>query len=192
MPTMHAISRCGANEIGSTALVRPLFSCADEADLPRVPLLSLHEYLVGALAEQLIDWPRAVRPPLLYLHGLNGFTDSNTGASDYGPGGGSGAARMTRQVLREESGSRTVCRLSLPSGLPSNQSPAVTTTHSRSSLVSCLKVGWLGSSLRTSTSRPLSPHNQARCRSPASCASQGGSRLRIVLRTTQACYMRKP
>ena len=91
----------GTRLLSSDALRRPLFSCVDGINLQGTSLPCLCEYLLRALAERPVDWPCAVRA--IAAH----YTNERRGATrwhctDYGPGGGSGAARMTRQVMEED------------------------------------------------------------------------------------------
>ena len=63
-------------------------------DRPPAPIRCLHEYLLRSLAEAPVHWPRTVHALVARCPRARCFVD-------YGPGGGSGAAKMSRQVIAE-------------------------------------------------------------------------------------------
>ena len=88
----------------ASALLRPCWSCVDGSDLRSSNEPSLRHYLVRALAEWPVDWPRAVRSVAEYARAKAGATGRGTPACrlvDFGPGGGSGVARMSAVVATE-------------------------------------------------------------------------------------------
>ena len=90
-------SAAGHAAVGSDALARPLISCVDGANLEGSSVACLHEYLLRSLAMWPVDWPAAVR-------GLLRCAPCVRRCVDYGPGGGAGAAKMSRQAAAEEEG----------------------------------------------------------------------------------------
>ena len=88
-------SAAGHAAVGSDALARPLISCVDGANLEGSSVACLHEYLLRSLAMWPVDWPAAVR-------GLLRCAPCVRRCVDYGPGGGAGAAKMSRQAAAEE------------------------------------------------------------------------------------------
>ena len=98
------------------ALRRPCWSCVDGVDLSghvrgegeavgRLGGDSLQAYLVHALVRWAVDWPSAVRA----------VRRAGGRLVDFGPGGGSGVARMSTVVAQEEEGDECCTRAD---GLP--------------------------------------------------------------------------
>ena len=113
----------------STRLRRPLWSCVDGTELRRVSSVEpteLQAYLVRALAVEPVRWPQtisavathtfathavadpAVATPAVATHGVEASTPPAAAAPavaltlvDYGPGGSSGAMRVSQVVARE-------------------------------------------------------------------------------------------
>ena len=98
-----SVSHCLSHvhtEVPSTSLVRPVFSCVDGTELRASDACDLHAYVVRALATELIDWPRTLYSVACHAAALR---HSNVWLVDFGPGGGSGATRLTSACLTEDS-----------------------------------------------------------------------------------------
>ena len=101
----------------ASALLRPCWSCVDGSDLHHTDEPSLRHYLVRALSEWRVDWPCAVASVAAFAKaeraraGARAVATATTAAVggdapacrlvDYGPGGGSGVARMSAVVAKE-------------------------------------------------------------------------------------------
>ena len=86
--------------VSAAELVRPCWSCVDGSELSASGVGCLRCYLVAALTRWAVDWPAAVRTVSRHRE----RTNSCAGVLfvDFGPGGGSGCARMTNVVIAEE------------------------------------------------------------------------------------------
>ena len=85
--------KLGTATIAASALRRPCWSCVDGSDLSGNAINSLQAYLISALTTWPVDWPSTVRS----IAGSAAVT-----IVDFGPGGGSGVARMSTVVAEEE------------------------------------------------------------------------------------------
>eukprot|EP00966_Prymnesium_polylepis_P124886 2888488-Prymnesium_polylepis.1 len=80
--------------IGSRELVRPLWSCVDGMPLHTADV-DLQAYLIRALAVEPVDWPRALRA-------VHAAAQQPVMLVDFGPGGGSGAMRVSAVIAAEQ------------------------------------------------------------------------------------------
>ncbi|KAL1510749.1 hypothetical protein AB1Y20_007036 [Prymnesium parvum] len=78
--------------VGGAELRIPCWSCVDGRELSASDAPELQAYLVRALTQWQVDWPRALRAAARFSDLL----------VDFGPGGGSGVARMSAVVAEEE------------------------------------------------------------------------------------------
>ena len=104
--------------IRASQLKLPCWSCVDGSDISVSGLSTLQGYLVDALCRLPVDWPRAVNAAVKGARGnaLNSCTDEGPRGDasssaerhiplvfvDFGPGGGSGVARMTNVICKED------------------------------------------------------------------------------------------